>query len=267
MVARNRFEGRVAVVTGGASGIGLAVARGLVEEGASVVIGDVDEAALEVTHKDLGDAVHIVPVDVKREAQVESLVRAAVDRCGRVDIALNAAGVGGLGPITELREEDWDHTVDICLKGTFLAVKHEARQMLAQGGGGAIVNVASLNASVPLWGGAAYACAKAAVEMLSRNAALELSESQIRVNTISPGLTDTPMTAPLRSVAGVYDAYYERIPMRRAGTPEEIAAAALFLLSDDASYVSGSNLVIDGAWQTTGYPDLRPFAKKLMEKM
>jgi len=264
---RNRFTGRVAVVTGGASGIGLATTRTLVAEGASVVVADLNRDALEVARGEFSEAVRVVEVDVRREAQVEAMVRRAADDFGGLDLAVNAAGVGSLGPITELAEEDWDFTVDVCLKGVFLAVKHEARQMLAKGHGGAIVNVASLNAHVPLYGGAAYACAKAGVEMLSRNAALELSDQRIRVNTVSPGLTDTPMTEPLRAVPGVYDAYFERIPMRRAGSPQEMAAAALFLLSDEASYISGTNLVVDGAWETTGYPDLRPFAEKLLEKM
>lgn len=266
-MVENRFEGRVAVITGGASGIGLAAARRLAREGASVVVADLNRDALEAARGELGESAHPVLVDVRVEAQIEAMVRAAVDRFGALDLAVNAAGVGSLGPITELAEEDWDFTVDICLKGAFLAVKHEARQMLAQGRGGAIVNVASLNARVPLPNGGAYACAKAGVEMLSRNAALELSDRRIRVNTVSPGLTDTPLTQPLRDVPGVYDAYFERIPMRRAGTPEEMAAAALFLLSDDAAYISGTNLVVDGAWETTGYPDLRPFAEKLAEKM
>ncbi len=266
-MAANRFEGRVAAITGGASGIGLAAARRLVGEGASVVVADLDSDALEAAASELGEAAHPVRVDVRIEAQVEAMVRSAVDRFGALDLAVNAAGVGSFGPITELAEEDWDFTLDICLKGVFLAVKHEARQMLAQERGGAIVNVASLNSHVPLPNGGAYACAKAGVEMLGRNAALELSDRGVRVNTVSPGLTDTPLTQPLREVPGVYDAYFERIPMRRAGSPDEMAAATLFLLSDDASYISGSNLVVDGAWETTGYPDLRPFAEKLMEKM
>ena len=108
--------------------------------------------------------------------------------------------------------------------------------------------------------GGAYACAKAGVEMLSRNAALELAPRRIRVNTVSPGLTDTPLTAGLRDVQGVETAFMQRIPLRRWGTPDDMAAAALFLASDDAGYISGSNLFVDGGWETTGYPDLRPFA-------
>lgn len=263
MNADRRFENRTAVVTGGASGIGLAATRRLVTEGASVVIGDISEDALAAARAELGDAALTQVVDVRNEAQVAGLVQVAVAQLGSIDLAVNAAGAAALAPITELTDSEWDDTIDICLKGVFLAVKHEARAMREQGKPGAIVNVASLNAHVPLYAGAAYACAKAGVEMLTRNAALELSPDKIRVNTVSPGLTDTPMTAPMRAVEGVYDAYFERIPMRRAGTPEEMAAAALFLLSEDAGYISGSNLVVDGAWETTGYPDLKPFLEEI----
>jgi meso-butanediol dehydrogenase/(S,S)-butanediol dehydrogenase/diacetyl reductase len=113
-----------------------------------------------------------------------------------------------------------------------------------------------------MYGGVAYCCAKAGVEMLSRNAALELASARIRVNTISPGLTDTPLTAPMHD-AGVEAAYMDRIPMKRWGTPEDMAAAALFLASDDAAYITGSNLFVDGGWETTGYPNLQPFVARL----
>jgi NAD(P)-dependent dehydrogenase (short-subunit alcohol dehydrogenase family) len=261
---KRRFEGRSALVTGGASGIGLAISRRLVREGARVVVADLNEAALAAARAELGDAVEGCAVDVRVEAQLEAAVATAVRRFGGLDLGFNSAGLAAPGPIVELAEADWDLTVDICLKGVFLATKHEARQMLAQGRGGAIVNIASLNAHVPMYGGTAYACAKAGVEMLGRNAALELSAQKIRVNTVSPGLTDTPLTAMFKAVPGVEAAFFERIPMRRWGTPDDMAAAALFLASDDATYVSGANLVVDGAWETSGYPDLQPFLAQLL---
>jgi NAD(P)-dependent dehydrogenase (short-subunit alcohol dehydrogenase family) len=147
----------------------------------------------------------------------------------------------------------------------FLAVKHQARAMVAGGRGGAIVNIASLNSHVPMYGGTAYTVAKAGVEMLSRNAALELAPHRIRVNTVSPGLTDTPLTQGIRTVDGGEAAFMERIPMRRWGTPADMAAAALFLASADAGYISGSNLFVDGGWETTGYPDMSRFANQLVE--
>ena len=263
MMVTRRFEGKVAVVTGGASGIGLAISRRLVAEGARLVIADINPAALQTAVAELGSASVSVLTDVRIEAQVAAMVDAATQRFGRLDLAFNVAGLGAFGAITQLAEADWDLVMDVCLKGVFLAVKHEAGRMIGQGHGGAIVNVASLNAQVPMHGGVAYCCAKAGVEMLSRNAALELAAHRIRVNTVSPGLTDTPLTAPMREVPGVEAAYMDRIPMRRWGTPEEMAAAALFLASDDAGYISGSNLFVDGAWGTTGYPYLQPFTAQL----
>ena len=265
IIVTGRFEGKVGLVTGGASGIGLAITRRLVAEGASVVVGDVNDASLEAAAKELGNAVACTTADVRVEAQVEAVVRTATRHFGRLDVAFNVAGLGGFGEITELAEADWDLVVDVCLKGVFLSVKHEARSMIAHGNSGAIVNVASLNSHVPMFGGVAYCCAKAGVEMLSRNAALELAPKRIRVNTISPGLTDTPLTAVMHNIAGVEGAYMDRIPMKRWGTPEDMAAAALFLASADAGYISGSNLFVDGGWETTGYPNLQPFTSQLTQ--
>ena len=262
-MAERRFEGKVGVVTGGASGIGLAITRRLVAEGANVVVGDINDASLATVQREFGNAIACAKVDVRIEAEVEAMTAVATQRFGGLDAAFNAAGLGGFGEITELSEADWDLVVDICLKGVFLSVKHEARAMIAHGRGGAIVNVASLNSHVPMFGGVAYCCAKAGVEMLSRNAALELAPKRIRINTISPGLTDTPLTAAMHNIAGVEGAYMDRIPMKRWGTPDDMAAAALFLASDDAAYITGSNLFVDGGWETTGYPNLQPFVGQL----
>jgi NAD(P)-dependent dehydrogenase (short-subunit alcohol dehydrogenase family) len=264
MSSTGRFEGRVALITGGASGIGLAIARRLVAEGGRVAIGDVNPVSLDKACAELGAAARGVVADVRSEAQVEALADAAVSQLGGLDLGFNCAGLGVYGEIAELSETDWDTVIDICLKGAFFAVKHEARRMIAAGRPGAIVNIASLNSHVPAFGSAAYTCAKAGVEMLSRNAALELARHRIRVNTVSPGLTDTPLTAGFREVAGLEGAFLERIPMRRWGTPEDMAAAALFLASDDAGYISGSNLFVDGAWETSGYPDLAPFRAQIL---
>lgn len=253
-----RFEGKVGIVTGGASGIGLAIVRRLVDEGGRAVVGDLNPDSLERVAAELGDRVEPVALDVRDEVGVRAMVETAVGRFGRLDLGFNCAGLSVPGELIDLGADDWDTVVDICLKGTFLALKHEAKAMAASGGG-AIVNIASLNSHVPMIGGGAYACAKAGVEMLSRNAALELAPRRIRVNTVSPGLTDTPLTAGLRDMQGLEASFLERIPLNRWGTPEDIAAAALFLASDDASYISGSNLFVDGAWETTGYPNLRPY--------
>lgn len=254
----DRFSGKAAVVTGGASGIGLAIVSRLVAEGGRAVVADFNPESLASAAEALGDRIATIEIDVRNETQVGAMVALATEKFGSLDLGFNCAGLSVPGEIMDLSEEDWDTTVDICLKGVFLSVKHEAREMAASGGG-AIVNIASLNSHVPMIGGAAYACAKAGVEMLSRNAALELAVKRIRVNTVSPGLTDTPLTAAFREFQGMDSLFMERIPMNRWGTPEDMAAAALFLASDDAGYISGSNLFVDGAWETTGYPNLRPF--------
>jgi NAD(P)-dependent dehydrogenase (short-subunit alcohol dehydrogenase family) len=157
-----------------------------------------------------------------------------------------------------MAEADWDFTVNLCLKGVMFAMKHAAQAMLKQGHG-AMVNIASLNAHVPMHAGAAYSTAKAGVEMLTKNGALELTPSGIRVNAILPGLVQTPLTKRLFDNAEIHAAFIERIPQGRAAQPEEIAAPALFLASADASYISGASLLVDGAWAVSGYPDMRPW--------
>lgn len=253
-----RFDGKCAVVTGAASGIGLAIARQLIGEGALVVGGDLNADLLAHVAKDLGPRFTGLTGDVTREADAEALVARAIERHGRLDCAFNVAGGNRAGYIVDLSEADWDFVIDLCLKGVFLGIKHQARQMIRQGGG-AIVNIASLNAHVPMFAGAAYATAKAGVEMLTRNAALEWADQGIRVNAVLPGLVETPLTRPHFQDPARLDAFKARIPMGRPAQPAEIAAPALFLASTEASYVSGASLLVDGAWATSGYPDMRPF--------
>ena len=259
----SRYAGKVAVVTGGASGIGEAIVRRLLAEGASVVAGDVNTARLELLGAELGDRFLGVRADVRSEDDVAALV-AAADRFGQLDCGFNVAGLGRGAAIIDQSEEDWKFVLDVCLTGVFLAMKHEGKALAASGRGGAILNISSLNSEVPMFGGSGYCTAKAGVAMLTKCGALEMAESGIRVNAVSPGLTDTPLTAMMSSMPGVQEAYNERIPFKRAATPAEIAAAALYLTSDDASYVSGVNLFVDGAWATTGYPDLRPYMAAAM---
>lgn len=253
-----RFEGKTAVVAGAASGIGLAIARGLVAEGARVVGGDINAEMLAAAAAELGDRFVSQSCDVTREADCEVLVATAIERFGTLDCAFNVAGASRPGYIVDLDESDWDFTVDLCLKGVFLGMKHQARRMMRQSGG-AIVNIASLNAHVPMHAGAAYASAKAGVEMLSRNGALEFAPAGIRVNAVLPGLVQTPLTRRHFENPDAHAAFVERIPMGRAAQPKEIAAPALFLASAEASYVSGASLLVDGAWAVSGYPDMRPF--------
>jgi NAD(P)-dependent dehydrogenase (short-subunit alcohol dehydrogenase family) len=252
-----RFAGKVAVVAGGASGIGLAILRGLHREGAQLVCGDVSEERLAGVAAEFDARVATTRCDVTREAEVEAMMALAVSRFGALDCAFNVAGASRPGYIVDLAESDWDFTVDLCLKGVFLGMKHAARHML--GRGGAIVNIASLNAHVPMHGGAAYASAKAGVEMLTKNGALEMTPDGVRVNAILPGLVETPLTRRHFDNPAAHAAFLQRIPMGRAAQPEDIAGPALFLASEEARYVSGASLLVDGAWAVSGYPDMRPF--------
>lgn len=255
----NRFNGKVAVVTGGASGIGLAIVRRLVVEGARVVIGDINDETLGAAGREFGGMARAVQCDVTKEDQVAALIALAGKQFGALHVAFNVAGASRPNYIVDMEESDWDLTVDLCLKGVFLAMKHEARQLMKAAGGGAIVNIASLNAHVPMHAGAAYASAKAGVEMLTKNGALEFAPFGIRVNAILPGLVETPLTRPHFADPERLAAFKARIPMGRPAQPEEIAAPSLYLASDDASYVSGASLLVDGAWAVSGYPDMRPF--------
>jgi NAD(P)-dependent dehydrogenase (short-subunit alcohol dehydrogenase family) len=253
----NRFAGQVAVVAGGASGIGLAITRALHREGARILCADIGQERLDALAAEFDDRVAFARADVTQEAQVEAMMAEAVARFGAIDCAFNVAGASRPGYIVDLAESDWDFTVDLCLKGVFLGMKHAARHML--GRGGAIVNIASLNAHVPMHAGAAYAAAKAGVEMLTKNGALEMTPDGVRVNAVLPGLVQTPLTRRHFDNAAALAAFVARIPAGRPAQPEDIAGPALFLASEEARYVSGASLLVDGGWAVTGYPDMRPF--------
>ena len=254
----HRFAGQTAVITGGGSGIGLAIARRFVAEGGRVVANDIDADRAAALQSELGPHGIAMPGDVTQEADIAALFATALDRFGAVNASFHVAGANRGGYIARMAEADWDFTVDLCLKGVMFAMKHAAQAML-KNGGGAMVNIASLNAHVPMHAGAAYSAAKAGVEMLTKNGALELTPSNIRVNAILPGLVQTPLTKRLFDNPDIHAAFMARIPQGRAAQPEEIAAPALFLASTDASYVSGASLLVDGAWAVSGYPDMRPW--------
>lgn len=247
-----RFEGKTAVVTGAASGIGRAIACRFNAEGGTVIAGDIDENGLRSLRDELGSGVDIVRCDVTDEADVAALI----DRSG-LDVMFNVAGGTRPGLITEMTEQDWDFTVALCLKSVFFGVKHAARRMIATGTAGSIVNIASLNSRVPMVFGAAYSASKAGVASLTETAAIELGDRGIRVCTVSPGLTATPLIGPMMSLPGAEAAFMQQIPLRRSAQPGDIAGAALFLASDDAAYITGVNLFVDGGWEHTAYPDLR----------
>ena len=255
-----RLENRVAVITGGASGMGRATVMRFLAEGARVVIADYNRDNGLATVADARAAgydgqVSFVRCDVASEADVAATLDHAVDHFGGLDIVFNNAGVGGaIGPLTETSVEDWDYTMDVLAKGVFLGIKHGARIMRRQGRGGAIVNTASIAALSGDGGPLVYSAAKAAVVNLTRSAAVELARDRIRVNAICPGFIATPLAE-----AGRPEETRERFaaaqPWPEFGRGEHIAGAALFLASDDAAFVTGEALVVDGGLTAAG-PEL-----------
>ncbi len=245
-----KLENRVALITGGASGIGRAAAFTLAVEGASVVISDVNITSGEETTHALIEAGHkamFIPCDVSRSVQVAGMVRRAVSSFGRLDCAVNSAGIGGDMTPTDLREEaSWDMIMDINLKGVWLSMKYELEPMLNQSSG-AIVNVSSAAGLTGLRHASAYSASKHGVVGLTRSAALEYARKNIRINAVCPGFTDTPLVDELAAAnPKMVEATINAIPMRRLGTPEEIAQAILWLCSDDSSFVTGHALTVDG---------------------
>src|SRR5262245_509877 len=252
-----RLEGRVAVITGGASGMGRATALRFLAEGARVVVADLNDATGKEFLESASAAGHagnvrFVTTDVAEEADVANMIETAVREFGRLDVVFNNAGLGGaFGPITEIEAEDWDFTFAVLVRGPFLGIKHGARQLRKQGQGGSIINTASV---AGLSGGAGplcYSAAKAAVVNLGMAAAVELGPDRIRVNTICPGGIVTPLVH-----RGSPDAVRQRLsglqPWPEAGEGEHIAGAALFLASDDARFVTGETLNVDGGLTAAG---------------
>lgn len=245
-------EPRVAVVIGGASGIGLASAHRLAADGATVVIADLDGDRAARAAAEMGPESWSQAVQVTDEATVEALFSEVHSRHGRLDVVVNTAGTNIVAPITDMSVEDWRLVQDVSLTGAFLVIKHAARRMAAEA---SIVTIASLNARQAASGMSAYCAAKAGVVMLTEVAALELGPRGIRVNAISPGLVDTPLVAPLFTLPGLEGEYLDNTPLGRVGTPEEVADAVAYL-SQAGSWVTGEVLNINGGAHTRRYPDV-----------
>jgi NAD(P)-dependent dehydrogenase (short-subunit alcohol dehydrogenase family) len=248
-----RLGGKIAIVTGGARGIGFAIARAFLREGASVAIGDIDAAGLRDAAKELGAAgASVLPVEVNvaDPASVEAMIANAMSHFGRLDILVNNAGVGGNTPFLETSLEEWNRIIAINLTGAFLVAQAAARTMV-EGGGGKIVNVASVSGQRGGHGRAAYGSAKAGLELLTKVMAVELARHNINVNAIAPGAIETGM-AKFAHDRAARAAYNYLIPMTRYGTPEEIAGAAVFLCSDESRYVHGHILNVDGGFLSAG---------------
>jgi meso-butanediol dehydrogenase/(S,S)-butanediol dehydrogenase/diacetyl reductase len=238
------LSGKVAVITGAGSGIGAATARRFAREGATLVLSDLNDATGQELAKEVGAAAFI-PANVTDSARVEALMQAAVDRCGALHIVCNNAGIGSYGNAPDLEIETWKQVVDVDLTAVFYGCKY-AIPHLRKAGGGAIVNTASISGLFGDYGLVAYNAAKGGVVNLTRTVAIDHARESIRVNCVCPGPIDTPLLQPLLGLPGVEDAYKECVPMGRIGKPEEVAAVITFLASDDASYITGAAVVVDG---------------------
>ncbi|HKW16997.1 MAG TPA: SDR family oxidoreductase [Terriglobales bacterium] len=246
------LEGRVAVVTGATSGIGRETAVLFAKAGAKVVIAGRREAEGEETvaaiQAERGDA-FFVRTDVSKAEDVEGLVQRTVEKFGRLDVAFNNAGVeGNLAPIVRQSEEAFDRTININLKGVFLCLKYELRQMLKQGTGGAIVNMASVLGLVGSAGVSPYSASKHGVIGLTKTAALENANKGIRVNAICPGFVETPMSERTLRVPVVQKFIVSCHPIGRLGKAMEVAEAVLWMCSDQASFMTGQSLILDGGF-------------------
>lgn len=247
-----RLEGKVALVTGAASGIGAACARRFAEEGARVAGLDLQKPvddAWDRVQSAAPEASFREGLDVRDEAAVERAVAEVRERFGRIDVLVNAAGVGGGGPAHELDTAEWDRVVDINLKGSFLVSKYVLRAMLEQHAG-SVVHLASVEGLEGMSGSLPYNASKGGVVLMTRNMALDYGPHGIRVNCLCPGLIETPLTALLQSepLRHVRDQMQSWHVLGRLGQPDEVAACALFLASDEASFVTGHALVVDGGW-------------------
>jgi NAD(P)-dependent dehydrogenase (short-subunit alcohol dehydrogenase family) len=254
----SEMNNKVALITGASSGIGRATAELFAEKGAKVVVAARRQEELDslvaAIESGRGTATAI-QTDVAVAKEVERMVEHAIKTFGRLDCAVNNAGIEGrFAGITDLDEDEWDRVLGINLKGTFLGMKHQARAMLAAGNGGAIVNVGSVNSFLGFATGAAYCTSKHGLIGLTTSVSAELASQGIRVNLLCPGIVDTPMHQRLRQEIG--DAVYDQgvlpsVHLKRAGQPEEIARAIVFLCSDQASYITGTTLTPDGGLTLT----------------
>ena len=256
MEPARRFRGRSALITGGGSGIGLATARRLAAEGARLLLVSRSRQRLEAARAELAGAgaeVEFAVGSVANASDVEAVVARARDFLPRIDVVVNNAGIGIDVPFLETEERVWDATFEVNVKGVYMLSQRAAIHMTADGKGGAIVNVSSMDALVPETGYAAYSASKAAVLTLTKAMAGELAASQIRVNAVSPGWTHTEILAGDlgdRTLDEYLAEVTPQVPLGRLAQPDEVAAAIAFLASDDASYVTGQNLVVDGGRTT-----------------
>jgi NAD(P)-dependent dehydrogenase (short-subunit alcohol dehydrogenase family) len=248
----SRLEDKVAIVTGGSRGIGEAIARRLAGEGAKVVIASRKQEGLDpvaASIREAGGTCLPVACHTGKKDDVEALVKRTVDELGKVDVLVNNAGTNPyFGPMMNLEDRAWDKTFEVNAKGYFDVARAVARHLLDRGAPGSIVNVSSVLGlmAAPMQG--AYGMTKAAVISLTRTLAMELGGANIRVNAIAPGLIETRFSQALTGNEEILSMVLDRCAIKRVGTPEDVAGAAAFLASDDAAFVTGAVLTVDGGW-------------------
>ena len=243
-----RVTGKVALVSGAARGIGAATAKLLAQEGAAVILGDVLEVEGNQTAAEMvaaGGRATFLPLDVANADSWQQVIAVAVAAYGKLDILVNNAGISGRAAVAETDVETWERVLEINGKGVFLGVR-AAIPELRKAGGGSIINISSIYGIVGSETSAAYHASKGAVRIFTKAAAIQYAADGIRVNSVHPGFVDSPMTAASHAIPEVHDLRISRTPLGRMGTPEDIAAGILYLASDESSFVTGSELVIDG---------------------
>ncbi|HEX6800336.1 MAG TPA: glucose 1-dehydrogenase [Ktedonobacterales bacterium] len=245
-----RFDGKAALVTGGSEGIGAAIVRRLASQGASVTLDyhthsqDANAIAQELQAK--GCKVQVVQADVGNVGSIQHLVQQAVAAFGRIDILVNNAGIEMPTPFTQVTEQQWDAQIAVDLKGAYFAAQEAARQMIARGISGVIVNVSSVHEDLPMVGNSVYSSAKGGLRMMTRTLAPELAQQQIRIVNVGPGAIATSINAATLANPTLKAELLKEIPLGRIGTPADIAEAVCWLASEEASYITGTTLFVDG---------------------
>jgi 2-deoxy-D-gluconate 3-dehydrogenase len=243
-----KLKDKVAVVTGGAQGIGEGISLAFAREGSDVLVTDIlSDKAQNVSEEvqAMGRKSLSLELDVTRSDQVDHMVRTALDTFGKIDILANVAGIFIRSPIQEVSEADWDRVIAVNLKGTFLCSQAVGKQMIKQGGG-SLVNIASVAGHTPQINLGAYSSSKAGVLLLTKLMAVEWAKFNIRVNALSPGPTSTPMFNSIYNTESMRDTRKKAIPLNRFASPDEVAKSAVFLTSDDAGFITGHSIAVDG---------------------